>query len=57
MGKVLYPKAFNVRVSESVFDRVAKAAARDERSPTSWIRETIRRALEAEDKRRSRAGR
>ena len=57
MGRTLYGKHFHIRVTERQYDAVRRAAAEAERSPTDWIRETIRLKLEAEDKRRARAAR
>ena len=55
MEKLLYVRNFNVRVTEATAERIERAAHEDKRKPTSWIREIIRKALDAGDKRRQRA--
>ena len=53
--KTIYPRAFTVRLTDAQGSRVDELAEEDGRSPAEWIRERIRRALHAEDKRRQRA--
>ena len=55
MGKPLYSKNFNVRVTDTLAKRIERAAQEDERKPAEWIREVLRKALDAVDKRKLRA--
>lgn len=50
--KTFYPKAYNVRVSQTMAERIQRYAQDDERPPTTWIREILRTALDAEAQRR-----
>lgn len=60
MGKTRKPSRrpiqtipFNVRFTEAMAQRVRDAAHADDRDPTSWIREAVRKALEAAEQRRA----
>ena len=56
LGKpTLFTEPFHVRVTPKTAARIRQAALEDERDPTSWIREVIRKALEAAERRRQRA--
>ena len=52
---VTYPVQYTCRLPQHLGDRVAELAAADGRTPAEWIRERVRMAVAAEDKKRQRA--